>query len=390
MMKLDSCLYWLLTAYLRCLAWLPSYVRKDAEEGAPRALLTGTFHSSNWIRAHLQPMLDSSRFDAVTMVTTSDVCLPDGVETIRPPSWLSKIIGDRASRILTFVVVAVRRRPEVIGGFHLIFSGLIAILLSRVLGARSIYFCFDGPAEVVRPSASSQRLETALTQAVSFADVVVTMGSSAAEYMKQRAAPKLVVVNPGGVHQPQPEAVEKTHDLIFLGRLVPVKNLAAQIEAVSLLRGQGNSLTLAIVGDGECLEPLQQLVRARGVQDHVSFAGRQSETVRWLRSARVFVLSSYSEGLALSLMEALAAGIPAVVPNVGDLTDLVKDGYNGVVLTETTPQAIADAVRWLLTEDRYAVAARNAAQSALYVSPARAAARWANTMQHLGWHKCAA
>ena len=102
------------------------------------------------------------------------------------------------------------------------------------------------------------------------------------------------------------------------------------------------------------------------------------------------MLSSLSEGLSLSLMEALTAGLPAIVPDVGDLGDLVKDEYNGRLLAHCTPITLAATIREMLAEDQYDWFSRSASQSAAYVSPARAAARWAHTMQHLGWSKCAA
>ena len=62
--------------------------------------------------------------ELLDVLRNADLVTADGF----PILWLSKIIGDRASRILTFVVVAVRRRPEVIGGFHLVFKvGFLAI-----------------------------------------------------------------------------------------------------------------------------------------------------------------------------------------------------------------------------------------------------------------------
>ncbi len=397
---LERSLYWVLCAYnglLRLLA------RRDREqnEAPPVLLLTGTFHSSNWINAHLQPMLDSSRFQRVVMVSTSPVEFPEAIEVRQPPAWLRRIGGDVGSRMLTFIWVTLRLRPQMVGGFHLLFNGLAAILLARVIGARSIYFCVGGPAEVsdggllsenklfARIGKASPRIERQLLGAVSHADAVVCMGSNAAAYMRERTDARLVVVNPGCVPHRPPRRVQKRYDLIFLGRLAPIKNVPLLLEAIARLRADDLPVTLAVVGDGDQRPMLEIMAQDLGIADLVTFAGMQTDTELWLAESRVFVLTSISEGLSLSLMEALSTALPAIVPDVGDLGDLVKDQYNGRLLAPSDVDALTQAIRDMLNDAQYETLSRAAAQSAAYVSPARAAARWAHTMQHLGWNLCA-
>ena len=397
---LEPALYRVLRAY----AWIVERLGKRAPRtttGCPTVLLTGTFHSTNWINAHLRPMLDSSRFGRVLMVSTSEVSFPPEIELRVPPNWLRRVAGDVGARTLYFAYLAITSRPELLGGFHLLFNGLTAILLAKVVRAQSVYFCVGGPAEVLdgglmsenklfgRLAVPSPRIETQLIRAVAQADVVVCMGSRAAAFMRERSGAPLVVVNPGCVELKPQLDVTKRYDLMFLGRLAPIKNLSALLQAISLLRDQGQDVTLAVVGDGELRADLEAEAESLDIAGLVTFAGMQTNTRDWLAASRIFVLSSLSEGLSLSLMEALSSALPAIVPDVGDLADLVKDGYNGRLLADCSPEQIAEAVRALLAEDTYEPMRRAAAQSAEYVSPARAAARWAHTMQHLGWPVCA-
>src|SRR5262249_11048520 len=86
----------------------------------------------------------------------------------------------------------------------------------------------------------------------------------------------------------------------------------------------------------------------------------------WLRRAKVFVLTSDSEGLPLSTMEAMMCGLPVVASAVGDLADLVNDGVNGFLVEERTPENFANRIVELLTNTerlgRFAKAARHAAE----------------------------
>ena len=83
----------------------------------------------------------------------------------------------------------------------------------------------------------------------------------------------------------------------------------------------------------------------------------------WLRRARVFVLTSDSEGLPLSTMEAMMCGLPVVASAVGDLSDLVSDGVNGYLIEERTPENFSKRILDLLTNTerlgRFAKAARH-------------------------------
>jgi glycosyltransferase involved in cell wall biosynthesis len=84
-----------------------------------------------------------------------------------------------------------------------------------------------------------------------------------------------------------------------------------------------------------------------------------------LARARTFVLTSQSEGVSLSLMEALACGVPAVVANVGDLGDVLVHGVNGYLVDGDAAGAFADRLTELLSNEtlrrRFAAAARSSA-----------------------------
>jgi glycosyltransferase involved in cell wall biosynthesis len=117
-------------------------------------------------------------------------------------------------------------------------------------------------------------------------------------------------------------------------------------------------LSLAIVGDGPLREELERLAAHLGLARNVSFLGRRDDVAEWLERARVFVLASDSEGLALSVMEASMAGLPCVVSDVGDLGDLVVDGRNGWRVPRRDPDALAGRLLDLLDPERHRVLTR--------------------------------
>lgn len=142
--------------------------------------------------------------------------------------------------------------------------------------------------------------------------------------------------------------------VLGIGRLVPQKDFATLIRAFSVVRGQ-MSARLLILGDGSKRNELEDLVRELGLQDCVSLPGADTNPYRWLRNARVFVLSSRWEGYPNVVLEALALGVPIVATSydasIGDLL-----GRNeAVILTPVGDvAALAEAIMKQITTRHHA------------------------------------
>ena len=328
-------------------------------------LLTGTFFSDNWVRSHLLPLAASDRCHRVRMVATTQVPDMPKVEGLYPPAWLMKYAGEVPARLLYFVWVAVRSRPDIVGGFHLMVNGLLAPLLGRLVRARSLYFCVGGPVEALdggiwggnrvfsRLGAPDPIVERRLLDAVDACDLVVTMGTGAIAFFRDRGLNTSFHVVSGGIdpHRFHPAATTLPEfDLIVTCRLVPVKRIDLFLRAVHCLVSDLPNVRAVIVGEGPLREALEGQARELGIEKNVTFVGQQAAVEDWLRRSRIFVLTSDSEGLSLSLMEAMMSGLPAVVSAVGDLGDLVVDGVNGYLVRDRSPEAFAEPLRRLLTD----------------------------------------
>ena len=128
---------------------------------------------------------------------------------------------------------------------------------------------------------------------------------------------------------PEQRAENSGLHLLFVGRLAPVKGLRVLLEALTTARKNHPNLRLTIVGDGEDREHLERLARPLG--DAVRFTGylTQDEVAEILGDVDAFVLPSFAEGLPVVLMEALAAGKPAIAPRVAGVAELIEDGRTG-------------------------------------------------------------
>lgn len=352
-------------------------------------LVTGTFHSDNWLAAHLTPLVGSSLCGRVRMVATRTVPALPKVEQVQPPRWLRQLLGDVPARLTTFAWVALRTRPDVVGGFHLLFNGLASALLAPLVGARSLYICVGGGAELAGGGLQSENrlfgrllrpepeLERRLSRAVQAFDDVVVMGTGAMRFLRERGVTARIHVVPGGVDGARfrPAQAPARYDLVLAGRLVPIKRVDVFLQAVSQVARMRPDVRAVIVGDGTLRGELEALAQALGLREHVVFAGRRDDVETYLQSSRVFVLTSDSEGLPLSIVEAMMCGLPVVAPDVGDVGDLVRDGENGFLVRERWPDAFAHRLLELLTDEprrcRLSASARTAAQAleTAHVSP---------------------
>jgi sugar transferase (PEP-CTERM/EpsH1 system associated) len=124
-----------------------------------------------------------------------------------------------------------------------------------------------------------------------------------------------------------------------VGRLSQVKNHALLLRAAAGVLSDGGRLLL--VGDGPEAAPLRALADELGIGDRVVFAGERHDVPELLAASDVFVLSSTSEGLPLSMVEAMATGLPVVSTAVGGIPALVADGETGFLVPSGDVDALA-------------------------------------------------
>jgi glycosyltransferase involved in cell wall biosynthesis len=137
-------------------------------------------------------------------------------------------------------------------------------------------------------------------------------------------------------------------DIVIVGRLHPVKGHHYLFEAVSLIKNKGPGFHLAVVGDGEERERLEGLVDALDIEKFVTFTGSlYGEQLRdRLRSSDIFVLSSLSEGLPVSMLEAMSVGLTVVVPEITGIPEVIIShgsgaGENGITFEAKNPEDLA-------------------------------------------------
>ena len=178
------------------------------------------------------------------------------------------------------------------------------------------------------------------------------------------------------------EVLRKRHEtdrfrILFLSRILRSKGIYETVQAVSLLQSKYQNVELVVAGEGDELDNVRSFAREAGVSN-VTFAGyvKGPEKRRLLEQANIYCLQSYSEGFPVSVVEAMAFGLPVITRPVGGLVDFFKDGEHGFISDSLEPTIVANMIERLLLDkalcDRISLANYRYAQEHFSASDAAA------------------
>ena len=235
---------------------------------------------------------------------------------------------------------------------HNLAATVIGAPLAMASGARTILATRHG---LVGPPQPGHR-EGRFWAAARACDHVVAVCDAAQQHLRRgagNAAEKVVVIRNGaspaaGGRLAAPRAGGSgAFTIVCVARLAPIKGHRWLLQALALLRRERPEVRLVLVGDGPERPALEALARQLALESSVSFAGERLDPGHWLENADLFALASETEGLPVALIEAFAAGLPAVVTDVGGMPELVTRAAAGAVVPAADPRALADAIATL-------------------------------------------
>jgi glycosyltransferase involved in cell wall biosynthesis len=136
----------------------------------------------------------------------------------------------------------------------------------------------------------------------------------------------------------------ENYNIGIVARLVPIKNHILLLRAFRQAKRTVNRLKLWIVGGGPLEHELKEETRVLGLNEDVRFLGRLNNVHKFLCSIDLFVLCSKSEGLSITLLEAMRAGVPIIATNVGGNSEVIENGISGILLEKNDETELANAI----------------------------------------------
>jgi len=148
--------------------------------------------------------------------------------------------------------------------------------------------------------------------------------------------------------------MEKTHDLLFVGRLNEEKGIFHLIRALKIVACARPSTRLLVVGDGPDEKKMKSVASRLGVLDMIDFKGKVPHEMigQIYRSTRITLVPSlYADQCPLVGIESLTCGTPCIGFDSGGIREWLRDGENGLLLKNRTPEALAKAILSLLEDE---------------------------------------
>ena len=330
-----------------------------------RLLATVTF-KANQLQAHLLPIVQLDEVEEIKLVTDAPGPPLAKVTPVVPPRWLVRIAGRALAKFAVCLVLAVRERPDWILAYHILPHGMTASFIGRLTGCKVLYHQIGGPEEwrgggwtsgnpvLGRLQRPVPALEALLLWLIRGCTVVGTMGEQGRRALVERGVPpERIVVTPPSVDTERfrpPMERRCDYDIVTVGDLIEVKRTQDLVAAAARLLPDHPSLRVAVVGSGPREQELRDLAARLGVAGVVDFLGFRADVESVLGRSGIFVLPSQSEGRSVALAEAMACGLPAVVSDVGEARDLVREGRSGALHPVGDIDALVGHLRVLLRD----------------------------------------
>lgn len=153
-------------------------------------------------------------------------------------------------------------------------------------------------------------------------------------------------IRPELLHAHPAHAAQNPLKMIMVGRLVPTKGPLLLLQAIERIRNQGIAISLTIVGDGPQRADLETFIQEHRLAELVTLTGalNHDQTLERVAAADLFILASFAEGIPVSLMEAMALGVPCISTYIAGIPELIENERDGILVPAGSVDDLAEAI----------------------------------------------
>ncbi len=276
--------------------------------------------------------------------------------------WLkAKMLAQAISRFLWLSFI---HRPKIC---HIHFCSRVSfyrksmfLIGAKILGQRIVFHGHGGSFQSF--FARSGKLSKIYIRKILSAADLIAVGSEHAKnvmaHITDRSDVRIVsnsIANErivGLAHDGQKFRNTENFSLLFLGRIERAKGVYELIDAAGILKEKTSGIKIIFGGDGD-IENARKICRENDVEDMVHFFGwvEGDDKIQLFKEADCYVLPSYRELQSVSVLEALAAGLPIVATDISGINEMVENGVNGCLVPVGDPLQLAEKI-FLLSQDK--------------------------------------
>lgn len=294
-------------------------------------------------------------------------CLRGGAKIIiRPFRWRHSI-----QWLLYFVKELKQLKIDVLHT-HLITADVLGRIGGRLAGIPVIVSTMHAPSTWKRSGRIKDRLKTIVDRMTAnyLSDCLFSISKQVSDYQVRYGGinpTKIrVISNPIAVDRYQRNEVDRVAIRSVLGveahhtvitnvaSLKPIKGQKYLLEALRGIVDHYRDVRVLLVGDGEDRGGLEELASALGVTEHVHFLGNRLDIPAILSASDIFAMPSLSEGISMSILEAMAAELPVIATAVGGNPDIILDKVTGLLVAPADNSAMATALGRVISDREFA------------------------------------
>ena len=284
---------------------------------------------------------------------------------------MMKIIFLSLGLLISTFIECLKEKPDIIHGHWAFPGGYIASFVSKIFGINFVVSLHGGEIPLLKKFSFLKKLVINSLNKSSF--VIVNSNYTKNEFEKMGVLnERMIKINPPPnflKHCSDNEILSRfkqkfvkddTRIILFCGRLTERKGVAYLIQSIPEIKTK--NIHLIIVGGGGQEGNLKQLTSSLNLDSNVTFFGPAKDNELGLLHdiSDVFVCPSIidshgeTEGLGLVIPEAMESGLPVIGTSVGGIVDIIKNGFNGVLVEQKDPVAIAKAIDQILGNPEFA------------------------------------
>ncbi len=239
------------------------------------------------------------------------------------------------------------------------YRKFICFVISKYFFKKKVIYHIHGAEYYLFYSKSERITKRLIHLFVDKADVVICLSESWMKFFKENFTINKISIMPNIVDYPKymdRDYVTHLIRFLFLGYIGQRKGIFDVVEVVkNNIKEFRNKIEIIIGGNGETDELIKR-INDYEIGEIVRFVGwvQHDEKNNYLRNSDVYILSSYNEGLPISILEAMSYGKPIISTNVGGIPEIVKNGVNGILIEPGNLREIKEALNFFI-ENRHKI-----------------------------------
>ena len=361
--------------------------------------------NDNLIKAKLAPLVNLNQLKEIYFITDSVGPTFLKVQYYIPSKLLYKIGFHKSfAKFLLLFYICLRKNPEIIMSYNILPHGYSAFIIGKVLRKKVFQHLIGGFCDIKTEYQNSDNsmvmqfpiLAKFFTQLNKFivknSDLIFVPGQSTQLILINELhilESKIVILHSSiDTNYFKPQKSDIVYDIVVVSALEIRKRIDLLLKVISIVKKTIPSVNVIILGRGSLKSNLVKLADELGVRENVQFLNFQPDVQKFYWKSKIFVLTSSFEGLSCSAMEAMATGLPVVVPNVGDMKEIAKNDETGFLIEHiNNPNSYAEKIIQLLNDDELRRRCSSNATELIgnYHSTRSAEAKWRVIFAKLGY-----